>query len=78
MTGVQTCALPIWGEFLAAKAADPVYRLLGTGGLPAADMPAVNTPVTGAISYHVRTGKHDVTDFDWDRYMDCADRLRPR
>ncbi len=66
------------GEFLAAKAADPVYRLLGTGGLPAADMPAVNTPVTGAISYHVRTGKHDVTDFDWDRYMDCADRLRPR
>ena len=62
------------GEFLSAKGADPVYRLLGATGLPAADMPAVEHPVAGTISYHIRHGKHDVTDYDWQRYLDCADR----
>jgi len=62
------------GEFLSAKGADPVYRLLGTTGLPATDMPAVEQPAVGAISYHIRRGKHDVTNYDWQCYMDCADR----
>ncbi len=62
------------GEFLSAKGADPVYRLLGTTGLAAADMPTIEQPVVGTISYHIRHGKHDVTDYDWQRYMDCADR----
>ena len=62
------------GEFLAAKHAVPVYRLLNAGGMDAMDMPGLNQPVTGIIGYHIRPGEHDVTDYDWDRYMDFADR----
>lgn len=62
------------GEFLSALNADPVYRLLGKEGLGVGEMPRVNTPVGTTIGYHIRTGKHDVTDYDWDHYLSFADR----
>lgn len=62
------------GEFLACVGAHPVYKLLGTEGLPSHDFPDLNNPIQGRIGYHIRTGKHDVTEYDWKQYLDFADK----
>ncbi len=62
------------GEHLAAVHADPVYKLLGVAGLPDKAFPALNKPVMGTLGYHIRTGKHDVIQYDWEQYLNFADQ----
>jgi hypothetical protein len=63
------------GEFLAALHASPVYRLLGARGLGADRKPAPGKAIPGgAIGYHLRPGPHDITTWDWERFLDFADR----
>lgn len=62
-------------EFLAAVRASPVYELLGRPGLGAKEFPKLDAPIqTGDIGYHVRSGKHNLTLYDWQRFMDFADK----
>jgi len=67
------------GEFLAAVAAEPVWKLLGRDGLGPeglgrTDWPQPDTPVGETIGYHVRSGRHDLLPYDWERFADHADR----
>ncbi len=62
------------GQFLAALNASPVYKLLGKDGLGASEMPALHQPVMTTIGFHVRAGRHDITPYDWDQYMNFGDK----
>lgn len=62
------------GEFLSCKHADAVYRFLGLKGLETERMPGLDRPIkSGKIGYHVRSGGHDLTEYDWRQFMDFAD-----
>lgn len=63
------------GEYMSLYHSLPVYRLYTPDIQLAKERPAVNEPVqNGPLGYHIRTGRHDITRYDWERYMDFADR----
>ena len=63
------------GEFLAAAYAGPVYELFGLKGLETMEMPAPDQPIQlGHIGYHLRTGKHDLSQYDWEQYLNFGDK----
>lgn len=62
------------GQFDVLKAADPVYRLLGAGGLKAKEPPPVGTLSDGTLGYWVRPGKHSMTREDWQIFLDYTDK----
>ncbi len=67
------------GEFLATREAGPAYELLGKRGLGVKERPPIDQPVMHDVGYHVRSGGHDVTAFDWQCFLDFADlHLAPR
>ena len=64
------------GEFHTARLASPAWELYGRKGLVAPDgkFPGADKPLqAGSVSYHMRTGEHNLTPYDWARYMDFAD-----
>ena len=61
-----------YGEFLSAYYVTPVYELYGKQGISSRKMPELNQPVQNSVAYHIRSGKHDVTDYDWSQYIKWA------
>jgi hypothetical protein len=57
------------GEFLAAVAASPAWALFGKKGISTDEMPSIHQPAGDTVRYHIRAGKHDVTAYDWDQYL---------
>jgi hypothetical protein len=75
---IATAQEDYWGDprgsFLAAKAAEPVYKLFGKAGLGVNEMPPLETPIGDFIGYHNRKGGHGVTEYDWKQFTAFADR----
>jgi pimeloyl-ACP methyl ester carboxylesterase len=66
------------GEFLALANASPVFALYGEQPIKPDEMPPLETPlIRGHRAYHIRHGVHNLTPYDWQRYMDFADTLWP-
>lgn len=64
------------GEFLSAVAASEAYGLYGFRGLKGARMPEPGgSLLSDRMAYHLREGKHDITEFDWLHYIAFADQF---
>jgi hypothetical protein len=76
MLHVASASEDLWadprGEFLATREASRLYEQLGLSGLKLAQFPAPGEGFVGRVSYHLRTGKHDLADWDWQLYLAAA------
>jgi hypothetical protein len=70
---LQTGSTDYWsdpkGEFLAAVAAEPVYRLLGKQGLGTEELPSAGQPILHTLGYLMHEGGHGMVPSDWDTYL---------
>ena len=63
------------GEFLSAVHTAPVYQLYRKAATSTVQMPALDQPVGSFVRYHIRTGGHDITSYDWQQYIRFANEL---
>ena len=61
------------GEFLSAYRASEVYSLYDKAGCPGPAQPELNQSVGEGVGYHLRSGRHDLTTFDWMCFLDFAE-----
>lgn len=56
------------GEFLAAAAATPVYKLLGKDGIDTSSMPPAGAPIFNTLGYFMHSGGHGILASDWKHF----------
>ncbi|HKC88159.1 MAG TPA: acetylxylan esterase, partial [Blastocatellia bacterium] len=70
---LQTGDTDVWsdpkGEFLAAVAAEPVFRLLGKEALGTEQMPPAGQPILHTLGYVMHAGGHGTIASDWDLFL---------
>lgn len=67
-----------YGEFLAAKAATPVFTLLGQKGIEPYSLPAPGKPLMNRLGYLMHDGGHGTLPADWPVFLDFMDQhLKP-
>ena len=71
---LQTGSTDSWsdpkGEFLAAVAAGPVYKLLGKDPLDTDVWPGAKQPIFHDLSYYMHDGGHGMVPSDWNIYVE--------
>ena len=66
------------GEYLSGYHAAGVYNLYHPTVLDI-NSPERNTPLLNSrIGYHIRSGRHGITKYDWQQYLDFADKNLPK
>ncbi|MBO0857843.1 MAG: acetylxylan esterase [Chloracidobacterium sp.] len=71
---LQTGDKDLWsdpkGEFLAAVAAEPVFRLLGKQALGTERMPPAGQPILHTLGYSMHAGGHGTIPSDWNLFLE--------
>lgn len=74
---LSTGSEDVWGdphgEFLAARAAAPVYQIFGETGILETNFPPLDHALQHDLGFNCHTGKHDVLPTDWVNFLDFAD-----
>lgn len=74
---VASAADDLWadpkGQYLALKEAQPVYHLYGLETNLPEEMPAVDEQIIRPVmGFHNREGKHNMTPYDWQQFIQFA------
>ena len=62
------------GQLLGLIHAAPAFALFGAKDFPTLDALEIDSPFHGDIAYHIKSGKHSITPYDWKNFMDYAEK----
>lgn len=62
------------GQFNVLRAAHPVYRMLGTDGLAADELPPIGKLVESSLGYYLQHGGHVIDRSYWRIFIEFADK----
>jgi hypothetical protein len=63
-----------YGEFLAARAATPVYHLFGKKGIEGYSQPPTGKPIMNDLGYLMHEGPYGIMPDDWPVFLDFLDQ----